>query len=67
MSAASTTSRTAGIEPDIEVELDPAAVRQGHDPQLEEAVKVVMGELEKNPPPKFTRPRYPNYSKERSW
>ena len=56
-----------GIEPDIEVELDPAAVRQGHDPQLEAAVKLVMSELEKNPPPKFTRPAYPDYRKARSF
>jgi tricorn protease len=25
------------IAPDLEVEMDPAAVRQGHDPQLEKA------------------------------
>ena len=56
-----------GIEPDIEVELDPAAVRQGHDPQLETAVKVVMAELEKNPPPKLSRPAFPDYSKARTW
>jgi tricorn protease len=56
-----------GIEPDIEVELDPAAVRQGHDPQLETAVKLVMSELEKNPPPKLTRPAFPDYRKARSF
>jgi tricorn protease len=56
-----------GIEPDIEVELDPAAVRQGHDPQLEKAVQVVLEELEKNPPPKWTRPKFPDYRKARGW
>jgi tricorn protease len=50
-----------GIAPDIEVELDPAAVRQGHDPQLEKAVEVVMEELRNNPPPVLKRPPYPNY------
>jgi tricorn protease len=50
-----------GIEPDIEVQFDPAAVRQGHDPQLEKAVQVVMQELEKNPPVQPKRPPYPNY------
>ena len=50
-----------GIAPDIEVQLDPAAVRQGHDPQLEKAVQVVMEELEKNPPVQPKRPPYPNY------
>ena len=38
-----------GVSPDIDIELDPKAVRQGHDPQLEKAVQVVMEELEKNP------------------
>jgi tricorn protease len=50
-----------GIDPDIEVQLDPAAVRQGHDPQLEKAVQVVMEELEKSPPAQPKRPPYPNY------
>lgn len=50
-----------GITPDIEVELDPKAVRQGHDPQLEKAVQVVMEELEKNPAPPLKHPPYPNY------
>lgn len=50
-----------GIAPDIEVELDPKAVAQGHDPQLERAVKVVMEQLEKNPPVKYAKPQYPNY------
>ncbi|MGI8785834.1 MAG: S41 family peptidase [Acidobacteriota bacterium] len=50
-----------GVAPDIEVEQDPELVRQGHDPQLEEAVKVVMQELEKNPVARPKRPAYPNY------
>jgi tricorn protease len=50
-----------GIQPDIEVELDPEAMRAGHDPQLEKAVEVVMQELEKNPVPRPKRPAYPNY------
>ena len=50
-----------GIAPDIEVQLDPAEVRQGHDPQLEKAVQVVMEELEKVPPAQLKRPVYPNY------
>jgi tricorn protease len=47
-----------GIAPDIEVEQDPAAVRAGHDPQLEKAIDVVMELLEKNPPPVIKRPPY---------
>jgi tricorn protease len=50
-----------GIAPDYEVDLDPAAVRQGHDPQLEKAVEVVMDLLAKNPLPKYKKPAYPNY------
>jgi tricorn protease len=50
-----------GIAPDIEVELDPATVRTGHDPQLDKAVEVVMAELEKNPLPQPKHPAYPNY------
>ncbi|HXK09516.1 MAG TPA: PDZ domain-containing protein [Vicinamibacteria bacterium] len=50
-----------GVPPDIEVEYDPKAVRQGHDPQLEKAVETVMDLLRKNPVPTPTRPPYPNY------
>jgi tricorn protease len=50
-----------GIAPDIEVEMDPKLVRQGHDPQLERAVAVALEQLAKNPPVKFPRPPYPNY------
>jgi len=52
-----------GVAPDIEVELDPALVRQGKDPQLEKAIETVMAELEKNPLPKPKRPAYPDYHK----
>jgi tricorn protease len=52
-----------GISPDIEVEQDPALVRQGKDPQLEKAVEIVLEEMKKNPAPKFRRPKYPNYHK----
>ena len=53
-----------GVPPDIEVEMDPKAVREGHDPQLEKAVEVVLEMLEKNPPPTYKRPAYPNYHKQ---
>lgn len=48
-----------GIAPDIEVEQDPKLVREGHDPQLERAVAVVMEQLKANPPKTFQRPAYP--------
>jgi tricorn protease len=50
-----------GIAPDIEVELDPKLVREGHDPQLERAVEVVLEQLERNPLPTYAKPAYPNY------
>jgi tricorn protease len=52
-----------GVPPDIEVEMDPLSVRQGHDPQLEKAIEVVMAELEKNPVPRPKRPPYPRYQR----
>ena len=50
-----------GVPPDIEVEFDPAAVRAGHDPQLEKAVAVVMAALQKEPLARHQKPAYPNY------
>ena len=50
-----------GIAPDYEVPMDPKLVREGHDPQLEEAVKVVLELLKKNPPQEYPRPPYPDY------
>ena len=52
-----------GITPDIEVDMDPEASRNGHDPQLEKAVQVVMEELAQHPVPHPKRPAYPNYHK----
>ncbi len=51
----------AGVGPDIEVEFDPAAWRQGRDPQLERAVEYLLEELKKNPRPQYKRPPFPNY------
>jgi tricorn protease len=50
-----------GVAPDIEIELDPKAWREGHDIQLEKAVSWLMEELKKNPPKPVQRPPYPNY------
>jgi tricorn protease len=48
-----------GVYPDVEVEMTPAEVMKGRDPQLEKAVDVVLKELEKKPLLKKTRPKYP--------
>jgi len=50
-----------GVAPDVEVELDPKAVRDGHDPQLERAVEVALSDLQKNPITVHRKPAYPNY------
>jgi tricorn protease len=52
-----------GVPPDVEVEFDPKAVREGRDPQLEKAVELVLAELKKYPPTKVKRPPFPNYYK----
>jgi tricorn protease len=50
-----------GVPPDVEVELDPKAVREGHDPQLERTVEILLADLQKNPVPVHKKPPYPNY------
>ncbi len=50
-----------GVDPDYEVEQDPKAVSEGHDPQLEKAVSLAMEELKTHPPAKPQPPPYPNY------
>jgi tricorn protease len=50
-----------GVAPDVEVELDPKSIREGHDLQLERTVQLLLADLEKNPIPKHHKPPYPNY------
>ena len=45
------------------MELDPQAVREGHDPQLEKAVQLLLADLEKNPLPVYKKPPYPKYQR----
>jgi tricorn protease len=52
-----------GTSPDIEVEMDPKAVHEGHDPQLERAVTVALQQLKEHPVPEPKRPVYPNYQR----
>jgi tricorn protease len=47
-----------GVAPDIEIDMDPKAWREGRDTQLEKAISVVQEELKKNPPTKVKRPEY---------
>ncbi len=48
-----------GVAPDIEVEMTPALVAAGKDPQLEKAISIALEELKKNPPEKQVRPPFP--------
>ena len=50
-----------GIAPDVEVDLEPAAWRNGQDAQLEKAIEVVMQQLKEHPLPEIKRPPFPNY------
>ena len=54
-------AENTGVAPDAEVDLDPASVRGGHDPQLERAISIALEQLRKNPPPKPVQPPYPDY------
>jgi len=51
------------VPPDYEVEMEPKLVHQGHDPQLEKAVEVVLEQLQKKPVHYGKRPVYPDYHK----
>jgi len=51
-----------GVSPDIEVEMTPAEVIAGRDPQLEKAVEVVLEAIKKQP---FKRPPRPPYPKKK--
>ncbi|MGH9523935.1 MAG: S41 family peptidase [Terriglobales bacterium] len=50
-----------GVPPDVDVPFDPAAWRQGHDPQLEKAVAVALDETKASPTKVVERPAFPNY------
>ena len=50
-----------GIPPDVEVEMLPKDVAEGHDMQLERAVAIVMQQLKEHPVDYPKVPPYPNY------
>lgn len=51
-----------GVPPDVEVEFDPQAWRQGRDPQLEKAVAVALEQLNAHPLLRVEHPPYPVYN-----
>ncbi len=50
-----------GISPTVKVWQNPELTREGHDPQLEAAVKIALKELKEHPLPKYEIPPYRNY------
>jgi tricorn protease len=52
-------AENVGIAPDIEVDLDPALVRQDKDPQLERAIAEVQALMAKHPAKLPARPPDP--------
>ena len=48
-----------GVPPDVEVEMFPADVIAGRDPQLEKAIEIALEQLEQNPPVEPAKPAYP--------
>lgn len=48
-----------GTPPDVEVEQWPSEVINGHDPQLEKAIQIIMEALKNNPPKKAPSPQLP--------
>ncbi len=56
-------AENVGISPDVDVEMDPQAVRHGRDPQLEKAVELLLADLQKNPRKSKPRPAFPNYQR----
>lgn len=52
-----------GVDPDIDVELDPFLWRQGRDSQLEKAVEIGLEKLKVAKPPVIKKPSYPDKSK----
>ena len=55
-----------GVLPDFDVEITPADVIAGRDPQLEKAVAVALAEISKNPLPGPKRPPFPVHPGEQS-
>ena len=52
-----------GVTPDVEIDMDPKTVAEGHDPQLERAVAIALQQLKEHPVPEPKRPEFPNYQR----
>jgi hypothetical protein len=56
----------AGVAPDFDVEITPAEVIAGRDPQLEKAIEVALAQISKNPVVVPKRPAFPVHPGEQS-
>lgn len=54
-----------GTDPDIEIEMTPEDWAKKTDPQLDESIKVALGEMKKNPPKNYKLQVKPNLKKPR--
>ena len=52
-----------GTDPDIEIEMTPEDWTKGNDPQLDESIKVALGEMKKNSPKNYKLNVKPNLKK----
>ena len=50
-----------GVAPDVEVDLDPKAMREGRDLQLERAIQIALENLKKTPAAQTKKPKKPVY------
>jgi hypothetical protein len=57
----------AGVAPDFDVEITPADILAGRDPQLEKAVEVALAQVSKNPPVVPKRPPFPVHPGEQGY
>ena len=48
-----------GVEPDIEVDLNPVEVSRGYDAQLEKAIEILKEQIKKDPRPWPKHPPFP--------
>ncbi|HEX3248776.1 MAG TPA: PDZ domain-containing protein [Pyrinomonadaceae bacterium] len=66
-SGASWGIENAGVAPDFDVEITPADVIAGRDPQLEKAVEVALAQISKNPASVPKRPPFPVHPGEQGY
>ncbi len=56
-----------GVEPDVQVKMNPHLWREGRDPQLETAIHLALRQLRLHPLHLAAQPPYPNYNTGEPW